>query len=208
MRLYLVRHGQTAWNSTNRAQGHTDIDLDETGLEQAALLGEELKGTDIQRILASDLARCIQTVAPFADASGLAIETRKDLRERTFGKMEGSDFSKLHSWMRSEAQRLGIPDWQVRPPGGESMEDVWHRLAVVDEAVRAETADTLVVSHGGALAQFLSRLLLGSHETPRSFRFSNCGITVLAKRPDGAFLLEDFNKTRHLEALIAVRPVS
>ncbi|MBL8066325.1 MAG: histidine phosphatase family protein, partial [Chthonomonadaceae bacterium] len=28
MSLYLVRHGQTLWNATNRAQGHMDVALD------------------------------------------------------------------------------------------------------------------------------------------------------------------------------------
>ena len=35
---YLVRHGQTSWNIEGRAQGHSDIELDEVGMRQARLL--------------------------------------------------------------------------------------------------------------------------------------------------------------------------
>jgi probable phosphoglycerate mutase len=207
MRLYLVRHGQTVWNVSNKAQGHVDIDLDETGLAQARLLAERLAGEGVQRILSSDLGRCLQTIQPLAESIGLVPELRSDLRERTFGTMEGEDFTKLHVWMREEAVRLGLPDWEVRPPNGESMADVSARLQVVEHELRSETRAVVVVSHGGALAQLLTRLVKGTPETARVFRFSNCGVTVLNRRPDGSLLLERFNDTDHLEVLREVSRV-
>lgn len=33
--LYLVRHGQTVWNSSGRYQGRTDVPLSDLGLDQA-----------------------------------------------------------------------------------------------------------------------------------------------------------------------------
>ena len=35
LRIYLVRHGQTAWNQVGRIQGHSDTPLDEVGQRQA-----------------------------------------------------------------------------------------------------------------------------------------------------------------------------
>ena len=61
MRLYLVRHGQTDWNVQKRAQGHTDRPLDETGLQQAKLVGNAFLDLPVQRILTSDLIRAKQT---------------------------------------------------------------------------------------------------------------------------------------------------
>ena len=193
MRLLLVRHGQTEWNVTNRAQGHIDIELDATGHQQARALAPFLAQFEIQRVLSSDLKRCQQTIAPFLQKSPLEVQLREDLRERTFGEMEGQIYTELHQWMRGEAERLGVPEHEVRPTGGESMADVWKRLDQVEGDIFAESRTTLVVSHGGALAQLLSKIIRGSNETPRAFRFSNCGVTILGRRPDGSFLLEKFH---------------
>lgn len=198
MRLYLVRHGQTEWNITDKAQGHQDVPLDQVGLEQARLLAPKLQGLGIERILSSDLSRCVATIEPFALDSGIKVEKRRDLRERTFGDMEGARYSELHGWLRGEASRLALPDWKVRPPNGESMSEVWHRLQPLARELKQETRICLVVSHGGALAQLLGIMLRGTMETPRAFRLNNCSLTTLNRRPDGAYWLTSVNDTDHL----------
>ncbi|MCW5940575.1 MAG: histidine phosphatase family protein [Fimbriimonadaceae bacterium] len=201
MRLTLVRHGQTAWNTAGLAQGHTDIELDPDGLRQARLLAERLVRSPIETVLSSDLTRCRQTLAPFLDRRELPVEFSAGLRERSFGQMEGTDYAELHVWMHSEAARLGCPLRMVRPPDGESVRDVWERLSAFEIALRQTPKDTLVLSHGGSLAQLLAQLLRGSEETPRAFRFGNCSVTTLIRRGDGTFLLESFNDSRHLETV-------
>ncbi|HEX7365386.1 MAG TPA: histidine phosphatase family protein, partial [Dehalococcoidia bacterium] len=58
MKLYLVRHGETAWNQERRIQGgSSDIGLSEVGKEQAARLGLVLKGMNIDAIYSSPLRR-------------------------------------------------------------------------------------------------------------------------------------------------------
>ena len=205
MRVILVRHGQTVWNASNRAQGHTDIELNETGRAQAERLARRLAKFDVQRAIASDLARCRQTLDPFrALRPELPIEERSDLRERTFGELEGEDYTLLHTWMREEGARLGLLDREVRPPGGESMEDVWKRLDRVEDELRREERTTLVVSHGGALAQLVAKLIRGGQDAPRAFRFENCALTELHRRPDGYFLIARLNDSSHLEAPVEV----
>jgi broad specificity phosphatase PhoE len=202
MRLTLVRHGQTAWNTAGLAQGHTDIELDADGHRQAQLLARRLLEHPIDAVLSSDLVRCRQTLAPFLDRRELTVAFTPGLRERSFGQMEGTDYAELHAWMQAEATRLGCSLRAVRPPDGESVQEVWERLAPFEEALRETPKDTLVVSHGGSLAQLLARLLRGSEETPRAFRFGNCSVTTLHRRADGTFLLESFNDSRHLETVL------
>lgn len=208
MRLYLVRHGQTVWNATNRAQGHKDIELDEKGHWQAKQLDERLRHLSIDRVVGSDMTRCVQTASYFCDFSGHPYESRSDLRERTFGEMEGADYSDLHRWMRAEGERLGLPEWEVRPPGGESMADVRKRLTKFEADLRSTPGNVLVVSHGGALAQLLGRLVNGTPETPRSFRFHNCSLSVLERRTDGSFWIDRLNDCKHLEEVLATEEKS
>jgi broad specificity phosphatase PhoE len=92
MRLTLIRHGQTAWNVAGRAQGHTDIGLDPTGLEQVATLGDVFTGRRIDLLLSSDLLRCRETVAPIETAAGVSATFTERLRERKFGEWEGSSY--------------------------------------------------------------------------------------------------------------------
>ena len=87
------------------------------------------------------------------------------------------------------------------------MVDVWNRLEGVENELRAEKRNVLVVSHGGALAQLLTRLIRGTTETARAFRFDNCSVTVLLHRPDGSLWLDKMNDSRHLEALREVSRV-
>ena len=194
MRVLLVRHGQTDWNITNKAQGHADIELNATGHLQAKELAQFLAQHEVEHVLSSDLMRCRQTIEPFLTKSKIAAEFRKDLRERTFGSMEGQNYTDLHVWMGEQAKSLGVADWEVRPTEGESMADVWKRLDTVEQDLFNETRTTVVVSHGGALAQLLAKLIKGTPLTPRAFRFSNCGVTTLGRRPDGSFLLEKFDE--------------
>src|SRR5881227_154431 len=95
MRLYLVRHGQTSWNVEQRAQGHTDIPLDEEGLRQADMLGHSFASASVDRVLTSDLIRSVQTAEPIANYSGAPMHIDRRLRERSFGSWEGLPFDEF-----------------------------------------------------------------------------------------------------------------
>lgn len=196
MRLLLVRHGQTAWNAELRAQGHSDIPLDELGLSQAEALGAAMALVEPCRILTSDLRRAKQTAEPIARSWGTEALEESRLRERSFGDWEGLLFSKIHEQMAGHDDPFG-----VRPPNGESFRDVWNRLDPIVEQLQDAEDDHLVVTHGGACGLLLAKLVRGSVETSRSFRFGNTGVTELQRRPDGWFTIVRYNDTSHLEAV-------
>ncbi len=202
MRLFLIRHAQTAWNIAGRAQGHTDIELDATGLNQARLLGQSFEGVGLSRIFCSDLKRTIQTARPIADATGAAIQRRVDLRERCFGVLEGANYAEVQGWYRKEAERLGIDDADVRPERGESVRDLWARLSAFADVLATIEGDTAAVMHGGSCGLLLSKLIHGTPHTARSFRLGNTAVTELVRRPDGFWRVERLNDISHLEAAV------
>lgn len=63
MRLYIIRHGQTEWNSSYRLQGRTDIPLNESGRELARRTGRALalQGIHFDQICTSPLSRARET---------------------------------------------------------------------------------------------------------------------------------------------------
>ena len=187
MRLYLARHGQTAWNLQGKAQGHSDVPLDETGRLQAAALARKLADTGIERVIASDLSRARET----AEALGLPVETREDLRERSFGEWEGRHYLEVIA----DLEALPGDRVSARAPGGESFTDLWRRVEAISQELKTFDRTTLVVCHGGLKAVLLARLLEGTPQTARYFKFPNCALTTLGKRDDGSLFLDRYAET-------------
>ncbi|MCW5942715.1 MAG: histidine phosphatase family protein [Fimbriimonadaceae bacterium] len=199
MRVYLVRHGQTSWNVEGRAQGHTDVPLDAEGERQIATLESAFSRSSVETVCCSDLRRARQTADPILRATRASIDYDARLRERAFGDWEGLEFAEIRR-LAAEAQGETGSLFDVRPPGGESMRDIWERIAPVANDLFASTRTTLVVSHGMATAMLLARLVRGNLETSRSFRFRNASITELRRRPEGAFTIERYDDDSHVLA--------
>ncbi len=79
MELYLVRHGETEWSRARRHTGRTDVPLSPAGEAEARALGAHLDGLEVDRVLASPLARATTTarLAGF----GERLETTRALLE-------------------------------------------------------------------------------------------------------------------------------
>lgn len=192
IRVYLVRHGQTAWNLDKRAQGHADVALDDVGLAQAERVGRSFVGSSVGLVLASDLKRAHQTA--LAVSSDVLVDPL--LREQGFGEWEGEDYAEVRRRFIAAGDH---PD--VTPPGGESKRDVWNRLALVHQRLSETLFDTAVVSHGGTSSMLCARLLGGTVEMAASFKFSNGGVTELERLADGRFRLIRYDDTSHLSVV-------
>jgi len=157
-RLYLIRHGETAWNAVGRLQGSSDIALNDTGRAQALKLAAHLSKHGVERIWTSDLSRARETGAIIAAHLGLAApETEPDLRERRFGVFEGLTRDEIAA--RYPVEWRAWHDKTVMPEGGEARDASVARLAGALARVWEQTATTaLVVSHGGIMRLWLSEL--------------------------------------------------
>ena len=84
LKIYVMRHGQTNWNINKILQGQTNIDLNETGINQAKAKIEEIKNLDINLIFCSPLNRAAQT-AKIVSNRKIPIIYNDSLTERCFG---------------------------------------------------------------------------------------------------------------------------
>lgn len=93
MRLELIRHGQTDWNSQDKLQGSSDVPLNEHGRQQAhdaaALLASE--GVAWDAIVSSPLGRARETAQIIAADLGIELgEAYDELIERDYASREGT----------------------------------------------------------------------------------------------------------------------
>ena len=60
-RLFLARHGDTAWTDSRQHTGRTDLPLNERGEERARQIGERLQKFSFTRVFTSPLQRASKT---------------------------------------------------------------------------------------------------------------------------------------------------
>jgi probable phosphoglycerate mutase len=144
-RLWVVRHGQTAWAAAGRHTSSTDVPLDELGEQQARALATRLPGP-WTAVLCSPLQRAWNT----AMLAGLSPTPEPALREWEYGpQVEG----------RTTAELSADGPWnQWDDPRGESLQAVGARTG--DLLQRLPAGDILLVAHGHVL-RVLAAVYLG-----------------------------------------------
>jgi broad specificity phosphatase PhoE len=158
--IYLVRHGQTAFNAEGRFQGQSDSPLTALGEAQARQVGAALGrvvGPDIA-LVASPLGRTQHTARIIAEAIGhrgpFALDPR--LAEVTMGSwdgMTGEDIDTVYPGARDGLPRM---EWWFHSPDGETYPAFSSRLAAWLAEAEAGPKPLIAVSHGG-----VSRVLRG-----------------------------------------------
>lgn len=90
-RFCLVRHGETNWNAERRFQGHTDVDLNQRGIAQAAQMAKAIKAIDLQFdvLYTSDLQRAAKTANAIENLFNTKAIVDSSLRERHLGVFQG-----------------------------------------------------------------------------------------------------------------------
>jgi broad specificity phosphatase PhoE len=156
--LWLVRHGETEWNAERRMQGHKDIPLNQTGINQAHLLADGLYGQQYAALFSSDLQRTLQTAEILAQRLDLPVQVDHRLREIDQGEWSGLIIDDIRNDFPEELDMLKRDPINRRRPGGESAIEVVRRVwAAADEiALGYPGKRVLVVSHGFTLATLIA----------------------------------------------------
>lgn len=160
MKVILLRHGQTEWNTLQKYQGHTDIALNDFGRKQAQMVASYLcDNEEIEAIYCSDLSRGRETAEIVARENKLEVNCDPRLREISFGHWEGLTFSEVYERYPQEFDNWFHNTRLVKVPGGESFDDVLARsLPALEEIVAQHSGTVLVVSHGGLIKTLINHL--------------------------------------------------
>lgn len=196
--FYLVRHGQTDWNSKHLLQGDSDIPLNAKGEEQARELALLLKNVNFDLAFSSDLLRTKRTAEIVVLEKNLFVETTKLLRERDFGKFEGQPVATLiaylkllHGLNREERAKHRLAE------NIENDEEVTTRLITFlrETALTHPGKNILAVTHSGILRMVL--LHTGYHTYEQSdavylangsyIKLESDGIDIFIKEVSGIF---------------------
>jgi broad specificity phosphatase PhoE len=152
--IWLVRHGQTDWNVARRYQGHADIPLNQTGIDQADSLAQQLSTETFIAIYSSDLSRASETASIIASRLGLPVSTDRRLREICQGVWEGMSLDEVKEKYADDFARGAKDPTSTRAPGGESVAEVAARMSeAADEILHNHPeGKVLLISHGLAVS--------------------------------------------------------
>ncbi|MBQ7643490.1 MAG: histidine phosphatase family protein [Spirochaetales bacterium] len=174
MRVYIIRHGQSAANVTGARNGQGDVPLTQRGKEEALGLRLKLSGISFDRIYSSDLIRAIdtcKTAIPESDPIRI-----KDLREIDVGGLAGKTNEECLKLFGPEYS-LNLADFNFAPYGGENLEKVFERVARFMHLLESLPEDfaIAVFAHYGSIVSIL-RYVLGSMIDRNRFSIGNCSI--------------------------------
>lgn len=153
-KLFLLRHLKSQWNLEDRFAGWCDNPLSKEGSDMAKTIAESLAGQSFDAVYTSPLIRNTQTVIKvlrnvgekypffihldggkmqkwenFTDNSenDLSVYVSEKLNERYYGKLQGLNKAETMKKYGEEQVKLWRRSYNIAPPGGESLKDVYNR---------------------------------------------------------------------------------
>ncbi len=198
--IYLVRHGETEWNHTNRYQGDRDVPLNAKGKEQAGKIGDRLRKVKLDAIYSSDLGRAAETARAINEGRNLPFFMRQGLREMNYGLWEGLTLDEitakyLPAWLayREDSLNTCVPE-------GEGYRDVLARVRqVMNEIAQIHPDGTVaLVGHAGSLRAVIYNALGFDPRERWRLRLANVSLSIVTYGDRvGELIL--FNDTCHLD---------
>lgn len=184
MKIYLVRHGETDWNLENKIQGQTDTPLNDNGKKQAQDLAEKVSREmgKVGSIYSSRQKRALETAGIIGQKLSLPPIVHQGLEEICLGEWEGYTWKQVREVFPEEYLNWHQNRRYQAPPKGESYQQLLNRLLpALDNIVKTEEQDTLLVTHSAVIMTLMSYV----HNTPfedmaRNYKTGNATIVELA----------------------------
>ena len=134
-KLVLIRHGESTWNLDNRFTGWTDVDLTDTGIEQAKNAGRLLKaqGYEFDVAYTSLLKRATRTlwhVLDEMDRTWLPVVNHWRLNERHYGALQGLNKAEVAKQYGDDQVLIWRRSYDTPPPALEASDPRCERADV------------------------------------------------------------------------------
>lgn len=183
MKLYLVRHGETDWNLESKIQGRADTFINDNGRRQAQELAERVfkELSTIKKIYSSRQKRALETAQIIGRRISVTPVVHQGLEEMCLGEWEGYTWKQVKEIFPSEYRIWHQNRRYQVPPGGESYQQLLDRLLpALDDIIKKEGQDVLIVTHSAVIMTLLSYI----YDTPfedmaHNYRTENAAIVEL-----------------------------
>jgi len=199
LKLILIRHGETYWNAEKRIQGgDSDIELNDTGLNQAEKLATFFKNEPITAILSSPLQRALVTAEAIAGYHQLSVKVDQGLREIRVGELEGMFISDLSTTFSQFLMQRWQERGSTKLPDGESLAELQQRAWKAIEPLLAQHNDgtLVVVSHYFVTLAIILKALDLPLDCFTKFRVDQGGVSIIEIQNYGPRLVA-FNNTSY-----------
>lgn len=197
MLLYIMRHGETDWNTELRLQGQTNISLNENGRELARKSSKGLRDIKFDYVFSSPLDRAYETAKLVINDENAVITRDDRLKEIAFGDYEGTTGAD-----RGDDATIRVffenPSAYVPGGGAESLDSIIARTkAFLEEVIypieKVKPEAKIFIAGHGALNKALFLNLLNREKKDywgRSVQ-KNCSVGIFEITNGQAKMLEE-----------------
>lgn len=204
--ICLIRHGETAWNAVRRLQGWQDIELNETGREQARALQSYLSSPafhmSVDAVISSDLQRASETAAIACQHWDIEVQQVQGLRERGFGTLEGQAWDAAGRHGPDQPDDTVDIDYAVE--GGESLRQFQTRILSCFEELSQQNAgkNLLVFAHGGVIDMVWRKLNQQPLNAKRTHAILNTSLNFFSIDADLKWTCTQWGQLPHLNTAL------
>jgi len=208
VKVILIRHGETDWNTKQIFRGRKDISLNEVGLAQAKAVGASLKDVQIDVVYSSPLGRALETAKILADSRSLEIELEEGFIDIDFGKWQGVSHEKVKEKYEDLYEMWLKNPQMVTFPEGENLKDVRTRsMEALEKVIRKHPGKTLAIVSHRVLNKVLLCSILGLELSHFWYiKQDTCAINRFEYK-DERFYLTLLNDTCHLKKVEGASPI-
>lgn len=201
-KVYVVRHGQTAWNLEEVFRGRMDIPLDETGKKEVHLAGEALKDETLHAIYSSPLSRSMETAENIAKFQNIEVKPLEAIIDISYGEWEGVSLAEVQKKYPDLCALWLKEPHKVRFPNGESLEQVRVRTqnAIENLLEKHENENIALVAHR-VPNKVISCALLGIDNSNFWRIQQDTASTNLFIYKEGQWIISYLNDTSYLKVL-------